>query len=155
MPATIPRPRLDGFHPSAARWWGLIPALLAVLAVMLSHGLDGENAAGHFSAAAHAVPSSPHHAAGHSHPAQRGRQHAQPESTTVSLPPDRHDDAGHDHSTHACLTGHPPQGPSIPGPWPAPAAPYPSPPAALMGADMGCPASSGNARLTGIQVLQV
>ncbi|MFG2820995.1 hypothetical protein ACGFX4_16405 [Kitasatospora sp. NPDC048365] len=149
MPAPL-LPRPNGRRPAApVRRSAWVLALLAALAVMLSHGLHSETPAEHHAPVVHAAST-------HGHEAQKptcghdDRGHA-----LAAAAPDGAD--GHDHGTHVCLAGHPPQGPVLPGPGHASAPPAPSaePLSSAAGRAWKAPPRGGQGPPTGIPVLQV
>ncbi|WP_431682192.1 hypothetical protein [Kitasatospora sp. KL5] len=155
MPAALPRPRPVGSLPTGAgRCWSWVATLLAVLALMLSHGLEGESPTGHLSTGVHAVAVAGHHEDGHDEHAHT--QTCDALTWTQAAAPVPVDDDHHSHSGHVCLAGGPTQAPSLPGLWPAPtvAAVLPAPAAPAVESAHRT-AGGEQDRLAGIQVLRV
>jgi len=143
------RPRPDASRRRAAgrsRPW--IWALLAALAVMLSHGLDSETPTAHGPAVAHT-------AADHHDDWLRAVEPNGGDAAVIPVlsPHEDTEDAGH--SSHVCLTGHPPQGPSLSGPLPGPDAAGPPPYLPAFGGAEAHASAVAPGRLAGIQILRV
>ncbi|MFE4599709.1 hypothetical protein ACFRKE_02495 [Kitasatospora indigofera] len=155
MPDPFSLLRPAGSRPSAAgRVWRWVPVLVAALALMLSHGLDGETPTGHLSAVAHALPADGHHAAGHEDAPTLDAEEPPVAAVLAASPAD---DDHHGHASHTCLAAGPSHAPPLPSLWPAPTVaattlPEPSSPTAhaarrALGGEQDRPA--------GIEVLRV
>jgi hypothetical protein len=96
---------------AAGRWWtGVLAALL--LALMYTHGVSGESAAGHAHPAV-TLATQDASAAEHSHDGLGGSHSDQRHAD--------HDDApDSEHAAHQCVSGQPEQGAALPAPCEAP-----------------------------------
>ncbi|WP_354637150.1 hypothetical protein [Kitasatospora camelliae] len=156
MPAPLSLLRPAGSRPSAAgRVWRWVPVLVAALALMLSHGLDGETPTGHLSAVVHAVPAGDHHAVGQVGDAPALDAQESPAAAVQAAPPA--DDDHHGHSSHTCLAVGPSHAPPLPGLWPAtPVAAATLPEPCVPTADAARrPVGGGQDPPAGIEVLRV
>ncbi|MCU7820645.1 hypothetical protein [Kitasatospora sp. DSM 101779] len=121
MPAALTSLRPVGPLPTGVGWcrsWVVV--LLAVLALTLCHGLEGESPAGHLSAGVHAATADQHvdHDEGHASAVACDTAGSE---WAVALPVPLDGD-GHGHGGHACLAAGPAQAPPLPGLWLLPAA---------------------------------